>query len=188
MSKNDLENKLPEGVPEFLYHFMSKAHYEMIKKDGVLGFSAWENKSNGCEGIYFVEKNNMLNHWIGYRNPKYFGDYDIGEVLLRFTGAETEDGIVALKFPTKSLDISKLKFRPYVEACRHVLENIDTTTLTYDSELVKKGLELNELPKYIDKEPVEFMYLEKLPLSLVVSDKSAKGNLPYSEILAKILV
>ena len=89
---NKVNEKLPDGVPKYLYHFMSKEHYDKILKEGGLGFSFFENSSNGCAGIYMVGKDNLMQHWLGRQEVELFGCCDIGKMLLDFTGYGTKDG------------------------------------------------------------------------------------------------
>ncbi|MBR3605690.1 MAG: hypothetical protein IKL52_06655 [Candidatus Gastranaerophilales bacterium] len=158
-------NKAPKKVnlPDFIYHITSKENYEKILKDGKMKISEWEaNSANGCNGIYFVDKDNFLNKWLGRKAPELLGDCDIGEMLMMWTCKGT-DGSVVIKIPTSKLDLTKLRFRPYLEACKETAETLDFETLEIGSKMVKEGLPVEELAKYIDTdEPIEYVYFGEI--------------------------
>lgn len=115
---------------------------------------------NGCNGIYFIDRDNFLNKWIGRKEPKLFGDLqmDMGELLMLWTCKST-DGTVAIKIPTSKLNPSQLRFRPYIEACRESFEALDANTKEIGSKMVKEGLPIKDLSKYIKtNEPIEYVY------------------------------
>lgn len=154
-----------QALPEFIYHITSKENYEKILKDGKIIISEWEAQNlNGCKGIYFVDRDNFLNKWVGRKEPELFGDssIDIGELLMLWT-CKGINGTVAIQIPTSKLNLSQLRFRPYIEACRVSLETLNPDTLEIGSELVKKGLSIDDLPKFANSnEPIEYIYTGEL--------------------------
>lgn len=157
-----IHSKKGQNIPEFIYHITSKENYKKILKDGKMNISAWEELSeNGCQGIYFIDKENFLKNWVGRKEPELFGDVDLGELLMLWTSKGTDT--VAIKIPTSSLDMSKLHFRPYIKASREATETIDNDTLKISSNLVKEGLPICELAKYAETdEPIEYVYFGKI--------------------------
>lgn len=68
-----------------------------------------------------------------------------------------------IKVPTSSLDLNKLRFRPFIQACKEGMAQLDVDTMQTGSKLVKEGLPLSELSKYANtNEPLEFVYLEEI--------------------------
>ncbi len=153
-----IHTKKNKDIPEFIYHITSKENYEKILKDGKMKISSFEAMGDNCKGIYFVDKDNFLQKWVGRKEIELFGDADIGEMLMLWT-CKSIDGTVAIKIPTSSLDLSKLRFRPYIQACQEACDTMDPDTLKISSKMVKEGLSLSELSKYIDTdEPIEYVY------------------------------
>ena len=196
--------ELPEGVPKHLYHMTSEANYQKMLKDGVMHGSSWEQQAieiakeigepvNGMGGCYMVSKNNFVNKWMGGKNEELFGNLDIGEMLLQQTRATTglpkeliketnpTNTMVAIQIPTKALEQSKLRFRPYFEAVMESFEEMGKS-----SSLCTEGLPLSELSKYIDKGPVEYVYQGKIPVNLFSGIKISQADLPYKEIVKNL--
>ena len=60
-------------IPEFIYHITSKENLENILNEGVLKKSTWENiNDNGFKGIYFIDKDNFIQKWVGRKEPELF--------------------------------------------------------------------------------------------------------------------
>lgn len=156
-------NAKKSNLPDFIYHITSKENYEKILKDGKMKISDWEaNSGNGCNGIYFVDKENFLNKWLNRKETELFGDTDIGEMLMLWTCKST-DGSVAIKIPTSKLNPMQLRFRPYLQACRESIETFDPDTLKIDSKMVKEGLPIDDLIKYKNSnEPIEYVYFGEI--------------------------
>ncbi len=178
-----------QDLPEFFYHLTSKKNYSSIINSGKIRFSDWEQGQNGLEGIYLIDKNNFLTKWLGRKETEVLGDIDIGEMLLNFTNKDG-DSLVAIKIPSKELDISKLRFRPYIKMCKESLETINPDTLNIGSDLVKKGLGIEELGNYINtKEPIEYIYQKELPKKLFDSCSEAKiepDSIDYRKIAKQL--
>lgn len=158
-----------KDMPDSLYHLTSAKNYEEILKSGKIRFSDLESGANGCPGVYMVDKNNFLQKWIGAKEPSLFGDLDIGEMLLRWTSKG--EAMVAIELPTSALQVSKLKFRPYITACKAAISGLDNT-LKQTNKTVTEGHPLSELSKHIGAEPVEYVYRAEIPTSLIKSAKS----------------
>ena len=151
-------------LPEFIYHITSKENYEKILKDGKMKISSCEGNSvNGCKGIYFVDKDNFLNKWVGRKEPELFGSdtFDVGELLMIWTCKST-NGTVAIKIPTDQLDKSQLRFRPYLIALKEAIETLNPETNIVESKMVKEGLPIEDLSKYVNSEPVEYVYFGEI--------------------------
>lgn len=159
------KNSKKVNLPEFIYHITSRENYEKILRDGKMKVSKWElDSGNGCNGIYFIDKDNFLNNWLGRKEPEILGDspMDVGELLIAWTCKDTKES-VAIKIPTSKLDISQLRFRPYIEACKESLETYNPNTGKIESRLVKEGLPIEDLSKYANsKEPIEYVYFGEI--------------------------
>ncbi len=172
--------KRKQNIPEFIYHITSKENYEKILKDGKMKFSSFEAMGGNCKGVYFVDKDNFLNKWVGRTEKELFGadsngtPLDIGEMLMLWTCKGT-NGTVAIKIPTSNLDLSKLRFRPYIQACK---EGMEAYMSGKTSKMVKEGLPLSELSKYINtNEPIEYIYFGDLTPNLF----EGYSQTPFSE-------
>lgn len=153
------------NLPEFIYHITSQENFEKILQDKKIVKSSFEVGQNGCCGTYLVDRDNFLQKWLGRQEPSLFGDADIGGMLMMWTSKGSDP--VAIKIPTSSLDLSKLRFRPYVKACLETAEKLDPETLKVDSKLVTEGLPLSDLAKYVgSNEPIEFVYTDEIPADL----------------------
>lgn len=156
-----------QALPEFIYHITSKENYEKILKDGKIKISEWESQNpNGCKGIYFVDRDNFLNKWVGRKELELFGG-DIGELLMEWT-CKGLNGTVAIQIPTSKLNLSQLRFRPYIESGRAAFETFNPDTWEVGSELVKKGLPIEDLFKYANtNEPIEYIYTGELASDVI---------------------
>lgn len=174
-------------IPEFIYHITSKENLEKILQDKKITKSTFEGCKNGCHGIYFVDKNNFLQKWLGRRELDLFGDTDIGELLMAWTCKGSSP--VAIKIPTSCLDTSKLRFRPYIEACKECFEKLDVDTMEIDSQLVKNGLPLSDLSKYTKtKEPIEFIYTDEIPVDIFSGLSTAEFSENMRDMIGELFL
>lgn len=172
-------------LPEFLYHFTPKSCWESIKKDGKIKLSTWETAENGMPGIFMVDRNNFLTQWCNKDKAKdinsLFGlpenekGLDLGDMLLVFASKGEE--FVALKIPTKKLDKSKIKFRPYTEVVKESFANFDMGKAPYDCDLIKEGLSLDKLKDYIKNEPIEYIYQDEICIDSIQDVSMFKKHL-----------
>lgn len=182
----DVSPSTIDELPEYLYHMTPTENYNQIVQTGKINFSEIEGQSvNGCNGVYMVSKDNLVNQWMGAKEPDIFGDIDLGETLLNCTGAGTES-MSAIKIPVKSLDLSKLRFRPYIEACEATVTTFDANTGVVESEMATKGLPISELSKYIGKTPVEFVYQGELTTNLFTDVATSQGQIPFLDIIKNL--
>jgi len=180
--------ELPEGTPEYLYHMTPEESYQQILESKTLHGSIWEGElaesvgsRNNMSGIYMVSKDNFCNKWMGTHFEGDFDLGDIGELLLQFT-SKGDKNMVAMQIPTRSLDLSKLRFRPYIEASMDAIKMFESG----GSVLCREGLPLSELANYIGKEPVEFVYQGEIPVNLFSGAFSSETNLSFSEIVSNL--
>ena len=113
------------GLPEYLYHMTSLENANNIIKDKIMKGSYLESDefqrkigsspehASNMPGKYFISKNNFLQKWIG---TELFASVDVGERLIHWTKQDSQN-ITAIEIPILSLDLSKLRFRPYITAC-----------------------------------------------------------------------
>ena len=170
-----------------------KSSYDSILKDGGMhGYSLTEalaDKSvKGMQGTYMVSKDNFLNNWLGC---KELFDADLGETLLTQVGATTNtpsefralqnptNSVVAIQIPTAILDLSKLKFRPYIEVCKKAFESYFSGV---PDEIVTKGLPIDKLSDYIGKTPIEFIYQGKITSDMFSAISQSQADLSFLEI------
>lgn len=173
------------NIPEFIYHITSKENYERILQDKKITASVFESGQNGCHGVYLVDKDNFLQKWLGRKEPDLLGDIDIGELLMMWTCKASEP--VAVKIPTSRLDLSKLRFRPYIEACVETFEKFDSSTMKVGSKLVKEGLPLSDLSKYIrTNEPIEFVYMDEIPTDIIGGSSTAKFTENMRDMISEL--
>jgi hypothetical protein len=113
-----------------------------------------------------VDKPNFINSWIT-KCQELFGPANLAGTLLGWC-AKGED-LILLKIPSKSLDKSKLKFRPYIESCKSMIEG--------DGELAK-GLHIDEFSKFKNKmSPLEYVYMGEIPTDSI----SVESITPFEE-------
>ena len=177
-------------IPEFIYHITSAENYKKILDSRKLKFSEWETRQNGCPGIYFIDKQNFLNHWRGCKLFEENASFpDMAELLYVHTQSskliETTEAIVpvpyAIQIPTTALDKQKLLFRPAKTAYIEMVNTLDDNMVSHGK--LKNGLPLSELYKWIVKEPVEYIYTEEIPTDLFSKViKSSFVGVPENEI------
>lgn len=173
------------NIPEFIYHITSEENYEKILHDKKIIKSTIETGQNACYGIYFLDKDNFLQKWLGRKEPDLSGDVDIGEALMAWTCKGNNP--VIIKIPTSRLDLSKLRFRPYLEACKESFEKLNSDTMKVDSKLVTEGLPLSDLQRYIKtNEPIEFIYKEELPIDIIDSFFTTKFTENMRDMISKL--
>ena len=156
-------------MPDYLYHFTSSNPLKEIISSGKLKVSSFEKGAiAGLPGVYMVDKGNFFTRWLGKKYSElreFFGDNDLGELLLSWIAMKGGGKMVAIKIPVSQLDKAKLRFRPYISTCKEAIES-------FGGELTQKGLPLSDLPKYITKEPIEYAYTSEIPTSLFAGIKS----------------
>lgn len=182
------QTELPEGTPEYLYHMTSEECYKQILESKTMHGSIWEGElaeeagsQNSMNGIYMVSRDNMCDKWMGAHFEEEMDIGDIGELLLLFTG-KGDKNMVAIQIPTRSLNLSKLRFRPYIEASMDAIKMYENG----GSALCREGLPLSELPKYIGTGPVEFVYQDNMPSSLFSGVFKSRTDLPFADILSNL--
>lgn len=178
------------ALPEFLYHFTSKSTCEKILSSGKIRIFSFGERADlgGLPGIYMVDKENFFAQWLskndieglsfgGLRDPKF----SLAEhVLSAINSRDWCSGISSIKIPTVKLDKSKLRFRPCFTCEKEVLELQKKCLSTADmprvfkGTIMSEGLDLSDLPKYIAKEPVEYVYTQEIPASLIADIKTAE--------------
>lgn len=187
----------PKCLPDYLYHMTTKSSHDSILKDGRMhGYSFTEGLADksvkGMQGTYMVSKNNFLHQWLGCKEESLFGDIDLGEALLTQVGATTNtptefkilqnptNSMVAIQIPTSILDLSKLRFRPYLEASKKAFESYFTGV---PDDIVTKGLPISKLPDYIDKTPIEFVYQGKITSDMFTAVSQSQADLSFPAIV-----
>ena len=121
-----------------------------------------------------VDKNNLIKSWVTTKCEELFGSINLAGTLLGWC-SKGED-LVLLKIPVKSLDKSKLKFRPYIESCKAGFAG-DTAAL--------QGLHIKELSQCKDKmSPLEYVYKGEIPMESI----SVESVTPFEKITSANLI
>ncbi|MCD8024208.1 MAG: hypothetical protein LUE64_01595, partial [Candidatus Gastranaerophilales bacterium] len=175
---------ISEELPEYLYHLTSKNGYDGIMQSGEIRLSTVESPDTpySCQGVYMIDKDNFVQNWINTGGNEELSNIDdIGKALLGYTSGGGEE-IVALKIQTSNFDVSKVKFRSYLDACHEAVQDLCNEVVNPNG--MYKGLSLDKISKYYQTSPIEFVYADIIPANFI----SGATSVPVSEeILANDL-
>lgn len=137
------------NVPRYLYHLTTKNNYQQMLKDGYIKGYHDEDIRTNLSGIFMLDLRNFTKRWMTT-------GIDCGEQLLTFAKClimqASKDGsnIVALKIPTKTLNMNKLKCRSQISENNIHITNGDFAT--------------NQKHYTRRKEPIEYICETDIPI------------------------
>ncbi len=137
------------NVPRYLYHLTTKNNYQQMLKDGYIKGYHDEDIRTNLSGIFMLDLRNFTKRWMTT-------GIDCGEQLLTFAkclimqASKDDSNIVALKIPTKTLNMSKLKCRSQISKNNIHITNGDFAT--------------NQKHYTRRKEPIEYICETDIPI------------------------
>lgn len=137
------------NVPRYLYHLTTKNNYQQMLKDGYIKGYHDEDIRTNLSGIFMLDLRNFTKRWMTT-------GIDCGEQLLTFAkclimqASKDDSNIVALKIPTKTLNMSKLKCRSQISENNIHITNGDFAT--------------NQKHYTRKKEPIEYICETDIPI------------------------
>ena len=137
------------NVPRYLYHLTTKNNYQQMLKDGYIKGYHDEDIRTNLSGIFMLDLRNFTKRWMTT-------GIDCGEQLLTFAkclimqASKDDSNIVALKIPTKTLNMSKLKCRSQISENNIHITNGDFAT--------------NQKHYTRRKEPIEYICETDIPI------------------------
>ena len=146
---------------------------------GLMGKNSQKFSNFSTISTLLISSISFLPFLYGFLSPHsskafYFFNQNIAfgglEAFLCFIAQIT----VLFAFLISKKHLSKLRFRPYIEACMEAFKKFDSNTMKVDSKLVKEGLPLSDLSKYIrTNEPIEFVYMDEIPTDIISGSSTA---------------
>lgn len=161
------------NVPRYLYHVTSKANYEKMLQDGFIKKSHDFAQDTNLNGVFMFDLKNFTKRWcnMGF----YIGEntqeniFSLAKALFMKTSSKTSD-IVALRIPTRSLSLGKLKCR--VQGVNLTLSHANNG----DSALRQKHYTRK-------KQPIEYIFEDNIPLNCVEKVGEADSGVILEDLL-----